>query len=80
MKILDLTPHLKAILDRHGLRKAFGKQKSLFENNWRHPSLHTEILEPRHLKIYSFRITQKWRALFFVKNSVVEVFDITDYH
>lgn len=80
MKILGLPPHLDEILDKHGLQKTFVKQKRLFETNWRHPSLHTEILEPRHLRIYSFRITQKWRALFFIKKGVVEVFDITDYH
>ena len=80
MKILDLQPHLGEILDNFGIRKAFVKQKRLFETNWRHPSLHTEILEPRHLRIYSFRITRKWRALFFLKNGDIEIFDITDYH
>jgi len=80
MQILPLSEHLHEIIEKHGLRKAFEKQKRLLENNWRHPSLHTEILEPRHLKIYSFRITQKWRALFFIKGGKIEVFDITDYH
>ncbi|MBF0557384.1 MAG: hypothetical protein HQL08_01245 [Nitrospirae bacterium] len=80
MKILDLPPHLDEVLDNSSIRKAFEKQKRLFETNWRHPSLHTEILEPRHLRIYSFRITRKWRALFFLKNGDIEIFDITDYH
>jgi plasmid maintenance system killer protein len=80
MQILPLDVHLNEILEKHGLQKAFEKQKRLFEKNWRHPSLHTEILEPRYLKIYSFRITQKWRALFFIKEGKVEIFDITDYH
>jgi plasmid maintenance system killer protein len=80
MEILPLAEHLQKTLTKHGLQKVFEKQKRLFENNWRHPSLHTEILEPRHLRIYSFRITGKWRALFFIKSGKVEIFDITDYH
>ena len=80
MQFLPLSKHLQTILNKHKLQKAFEKQKRLFEKNWRHPSLHTEILEPRYLKIYSFRITLKWRALFFIQEGKVEVFDITDYH
>lgn len=81
MKIQSLRDDLVAYLRQRNLWKRWQKQKSLFEQNPKHPSLHTELLEPRHLKLYSFRLTQKYRVIFvYVGNGEVEVIDINDHY
>lgn len=52
----------------------------LFESNIKHPSLHTELLQPQSSGIYSFRIDKKYRALFFIADDAVEVFAITNHY
>lgn len=81
MKILPLRLDLERYLDRHQLRKKWNKQFRLFEQSWRHPSLHTELLEPRDLQIYSFRLDRKYRAIFvFVDDGTVEIIDLTSHY
>ncbi len=81
MKILLLRSDLERYLDRHQLRKKWVKQKKLFEQNWRHPGLHTELLEPKDLQIYSFRLDRKYRAIFvFVDEVTVEIVDLTSHY
>ena len=81
MKVLSLQAQLVRYLQKHGLKKQFEKKKILFENNPFHPGLETEILEPRHLRIYSFRITQKYRAIFIYReDGVVEIIDINNHY
>ena len=55
-----------AYLKRRNLLKKFEKQKTLFEENPFYQSLNTELLEPRHFKIWSFRIDKKYRAIFYI--------------
>lgn len=43
----------------HGLTAKWNKAKALFEHNPSHPSLHTELLEPRHRLIYILQAGQK---------------------
>jgi hypothetical protein len=62
--IVDLRKDLEEYIRRHGLAKKWERVKALFENNPSHPSLNTELLEPKHRLIYSFRIDRKYRALF----------------
>jgi len=62
--ILDLREDIKEYIQKHGLSKKWEKAKRLFENNPSHPSLNTELLEPKHRLVYSFRIDRKHRALF----------------
>lgn len=77
MRIKPLRDALKKILRKHNLGKKYEKQKKLFEDDFRHPSLNTEKIEPKHLNIYSFRIDRKWRAIFLiVKDNKAEVVDI----
>jgi len=52
MKIKELRNDLKLYLEKQNLLKKYGKVKKLFENNPLHPSLNTEILEPKHRLIY----------------------------
>ena len=77
MTILPLSKRLLAYLHEPNLTERFEKQKRLFEQNPFHPSLNTEILAPKYLRIYNFRITRKYRAIFIYRGAaVVEVVDI----
>lgn len=80
MQIKALSKRLKLYLDRHQLNKKFKKQIVIFQQNPRHPSLHTELLEPKSEEVYSFRIDRKYRALFIIVDSQVEIIDINDHY
>ena len=81
MLILALHAELEEYLKKRGLSAKFNKQKKLFENNLFHPSLTVELLEPRHLKIFSFRIDRKYRAIFiFINHDAIEIIDINNHY
>lgn len=79
--IIDLRDDIKEYIQRHGISKKWEKAKRLFENNPFHPSLNTELLEPKHRLIYSFRIDKKYRALFIcLPEDKVEVIAVTKHY
>ncbi|EDN65940.1 hypothetical protein BGP_4712 [Beggiatoa sp. PS] len=81
MKIKELRNDLKLYLEKHNLLKKYGKVKKLFENNPLHPSLNTEILEPKHRLIYSFRVDIKYRAIFlYINDNEIEIIAITNHY
>ena len=81
MTILPLKERLQKYLRRHSLERQFAKQLKLFRANPLHPSLHTEILEPKHHRIYSFRVTKRYRAIFIYRGSeIVEIVEINDHY
>lgn len=81
MKISPLYPEIENYLAKRGLGKKFIKQKELFENNPFHPSLETELLEPRRMRFWSFRIDRKYRAIFiFLEAGIVEIIDINNHY
>jgi hypothetical protein len=80
MKIKDLNDKLNEYIKTHKLEKKYDKAKTLFEIDINHPSLNVEILEPRHLKIYSFLIDLKYRAIFIIVDDEVEVITITNHY
>jgi len=81
VKILPLHPEINDYLKRRNLEKKFEKQIRLFENNPFHPSLRTELLEPRNMHIWSFRIDRKYRAIFiFREKDTVEIIDVNDHY
>jgi Txe/YoeB family toxin of Txe-Axe toxin-antitoxin module len=80
MNIKPLRSELVAYVKQHQLEKKFEKAKRLFEQDVSHPSLKVEGLEPKHLKIYSFRIDLKYRAVFIVVNGEVEIISITNHY
>ena len=81
MKILPLHSELVAYLKKRRLEKKFEKQRLVFEHNTFHPSLGTELLEPKHMRIWSFRIDKKYRAIFiFREKNVVEILDINNHY
>lgn len=81
MRILPLNNRLQKYLRKHNLERQFTKQLKLFKANPFYPSLHTEILEPKNHRIYSFRITKRYRALFIYRgNETIEIFEINDHY
>jgi plasmid maintenance system killer protein len=81
MIISPLKPRLAEYLKKRKLGKKFDKQKLLFEQNISHPSLETELLEPRQFRLWSFRVDQKYRAIFiFSAKDTVEIIDINNHY
>ena len=80
MLLKNLRPDLIAYLKDRGLLNKWRKAVLLFNGNIKHPSLNTELLEPKWRGIYSFRIDRKYRALFFIDGEQAEVFQITNHY
>ena len=80
MIIKPLRDDLVSYLVKRQLVKKWQKARQSFEQNIRHPSLQVELLEPQWRGIYSFRLDQKYRALFFIDSGKAEVFQITNHY
>lgn len=81
MQVKPLRSDLQKYINSRSLSKKFSKQLSQFKKNPRHPSLHTEILIPKHLKIYSFKIDHKYRVIFILSSpNLAEIVDINDHY
>ena len=81
MKIIALHSELVRYIKTRGLAKKFEKQSSLFISNINHPSLETELLEPKHLRIFSFRLDRKYRAIFIFRDwETIEIVDINNHY
>lgn len=79
--MLPLHPEFEKYLKKHGLEAKFTKQKKLLEANIFHPSLNIELLEPKQLRIFSFRIDKKYRAIFiYFGLDVIEIIDINNHY
>ena len=79
--IINLRDDIKKYLQKHGLAKKWEKAKKLFENDPSHPSLNTELLEPKHRLIYSFRLDKKYRAIFIcMPEDKVEIITVTKHY
>jgi len=79
--ILELRDDIKFFLQKHGLLKKWEKAKALFENNPSHPSLNTELLEPKSRLIYSFRLDLRYRVLFIcLPDDKIEIIAITKHY
>lgn len=57
------------------VRRLYRRQESRFEDNWLNPLLQTKKLKELS-GVYSFRITRKYRALFYFKNNLAIFFSI----
>ncbi len=80
MKIKLLKDDIKKYLKKYQLEKKFQKAKKLFEQDIHHPSLNVELLEPKHMKVYSFRLDRKYRAIFIVVNNEAEILTVTNHY
>ncbi len=79
--ISELRDDIKKYIKKHGISKKWEKAKKLFENNPSHPSLNTELLEPKHRLIYSFRIDKRYRALFIcLSGETIEILAVTKHY
>ncbi|MBU1071115.1 type II toxin-antitoxin system YoeB family toxin [Patescibacteria group bacterium] len=79
-----LPPNKKVLQKANKLKilKKLNKAIKLLSNNPNHPSLNTELLHPKKMGIYSFRVDRKTRALFFKhKNkNVLEIINLTTHY
>jgi|GEM_PF-1876327 Txe/YoeB family toxin of Txe-Axe toxin-antitoxin module len=79
-----LPPNVKILKKAKKLNvlNKLNKSIKLFSNNPNHPSLNVELLHPKKMGIYSFRVDRKTRALFFKhKNkNVIEIINITTHY
>lgn len=81
MQVEPIRSKLIKYLTKRGLGEKFDKQISLFISNSKHPSLNIELLEPKELKIYSFRLDKKYRVIFLFKTSKeIEIIDINNHY
>ncbi|OGY62181.1 MAG: hypothetical protein A2745_00985 [Candidatus Harrisonbacteria bacterium RIFCSPHIGHO2_01_FULL_44_13] len=81
MKIIPLHPEIVRYLKQRQLEEKFEKQKALFEKKPFYPGLQTELLEPKSMRIWSFRVDRKYRAIFmFRAKDVVEVIDVNNHY
>ena len=80
MKIKLLKNEITKYLKIHQLEKKFQKAKELMEQDINHPSLNVELLEPKQLKIYSFRLDKKYRAIFIVTDGGIEIVTVTNHY
>lgn len=81
MKILAIHIEILKYVQNHRIEKKFEKQCSFFVTNPFHPSLETELLEPKEMKIWSFRVDRKYRAIFiFREKNTIEILDINNHY
>lgn len=81
MKILPIHSDIQKYLKERNLQKKFEKQKEIFENNPFHPGLETELLEPKKMRIWSFRLDSKYRAIFiFRSKDTVEILTVNNHY
>lgn len=81
MNILPIHPEIEEYLRDHKLVKKFEKQVKFLEKDTSYPSLDVEMLEPRHLKIFSFRVDKKYRAIFvFLRRDTIEIIDVNNHY
>jgi plasmid maintenance system killer protein len=78
--IRPLSRKLTSYAKRKNLTRKLAKQIKLFEEDPNHPSLRTELLEPKSRRLYSFRIDKKYRAIFVYFNGDVFIIDINPHY
>ena len=82
MNVAPIKAKIVEYLKRHGLTKKFSKQLILLQSDFRHPSLHTELLEPKERDLRSFRISQSYRAIFFYdpESKIIKILAVTNHY
>jgi Txe/YoeB family toxin of Txe-Axe toxin-antitoxin module len=80
MKVKPLNKKQIKFIEQHDLKIKYEKAVKLFEIDHRYPSLQLELLEPKNLKFYSFRLNTKYRVVFIVVDGEAEVIAITNHY
>lgn len=57
------------------IKGLFQRQRTIFQENWLHPQLHTKRVKELP-GVYSFRITRRYRVLFYFRNDEAIFFKI----
>lgn len=81
-KVLPPHPKIVAKAKKMGVIQKFEKTIKLFEQNPFHRSLNTELLEPKSIGIWSFRIDRKVRAIFIWRDDkkAIEILNLTVHY
>ena len=80
MELIPLSEKQQKYLKKYSLIKKFQKQISLFIDNPSHPSLNVEKVYSVGPGLYSFRIDQKYRAIFATSKGVVKIVVLTNHY
>ena len=81
MNVLPIHKDILEYLKKHNLEKKFFKQLNLFIIDISYPSLEVELLEPKHLKFWSFRVDKKYRAMFiFRESNKIEILEVNNHY
>ena len=81
MIILPVSQEIINYLKKRLLLQKFEKQCRFLSISPNYPSLNLEILEPKHLKFYSFRIDKKYRAIFIFRGpDIIEILDVNNHY
>lgn len=82
VKILQPSVGVIRYLKKRNLLSKYEKQVSLLSKNIRHPSLHTERLEPKEAGLYSFRIDKQYRGIFFFipGEEAIKIIEVNDHY
>jgi len=81
MNILPVDLRVIQYLAKRGLLKKFEKQAHFFRDTPFHPSLNTELMEPKGMRVWSFRVDKKYRAIFiFRARDTIEVLEVNDHY
>lgn len=81
MNIFPIHKDIGDYLKKHNLEKKFLKQVNLLLTDISYPSLKVELLEPKHLRIWSFRVDNKYRAIFIFRDSnIIEILDVNNHY
>lgn len=81
MNVLPLHHEIVEYIQKRNIEKKLNKQISIIRENVKHPSLHVELLEPKRLRFFSFRVDRKYRAIFiFQDKETIEILSVTDHY
>lgn len=82
LKVLPINPKIWKKAKQLGVEKKLKKSIKLLSENWHHPGLNVELLEPKKMEIWSFRVNKKTRALFIWREDRkrIEVLNLTVHY
>ncbi len=82
LTILPLNKKITQKAKKLNTLNKLNKAIRLLANNPKHLSLNTELLHPKKMGIYSFKVDRKTRVLFFKHHNknVIEIINITTHY
>jgi hypothetical protein len=77
VKVFD-TEHVQKSIVKYNIRKQYLKACRYIESG-NFKNVYLKLREPKHLRIYQFRISKKYRAIAFEKDGDLFVYKISDH-